>query len=140
MFGQVVSTLLVQGIRVASAATARFEGHASDNEDHEPPHEPEEPAHAGHAPCTAPAQHQNGAHADPPHVALSVAGGDSLGSETTSGASRLADVAQDVVLRIECYDGKRWSYGTLVCVRCCRYAVCKRVTSAHHAVLANPAK
>ncbi len=119
MFGQVVSTLLIQGIRGASAATARFAGHASPDEDDEPPQEAEEPASDGHAPCTAPAEHQNGVAAEPPHVAVSVVGDDSIGSETTSGASRLADVAQDVVLRIECYDGKQWSYGTLVRIRCC---------------------
>ena len=119
MFGQVASTLLIQGIKVASGATARLSGRASPDEDYEPSEEGEEAAPAGHSPCSAPPKQHSGATAEQPHVAVSVAGDGSLGSETTSGVSRLADVAQDVVLRIECYDGKRWSYGTLVCTWRC---------------------
>ena len=113
VFGQLASSLLIQGIKVASVATARLSGHEQPDDDEELPQKAEEPTPAQPVPCTTPFEQQNGA-PDSPDVAVSIAGDDSLGSETTSDRSRLADVAKDVVLRIECYDNKRWSYGALV--------------------------
>ena len=143
---------LLQSIRLASGVLARSNtaSDSADNrplEDHEDDHEDVLDARSPQQ--SPPSGTQISAAADTHHVAVSVGGDDSLGSEATSGRSRLADVAkvgttivldhgiasatccnsatahvsgridprgiaQDVVLRIECYDRKGWSYGTLV--------------------------
>jgi len=168
MATHVFRSILLQSIRFASAIARPSTGSQGDDRQ-ELDDDDHEDAGVGRSLQRSPsAELSDGDAAETPHVAVSIIGSGSLGSETSSGRSRLADVAkvrtsicssserlkrtaalslsrctqassphmlgtsggpreqqavdclllactaQDVVLRIECYDRKRWSYGTLV--------------------------
>ena len=95
MATHVFRSILLQSIRFASGAIARPSTGSPGEDHHELDDDDHEDAADGRSLQRGPsAELSDGDAAETPHVALSINGGDSIGSETSSGRSRLADVAQ----------------------------------------------
>ena len=89
-----VNTVLLQGIRLASAATARFSTTA-DSADRQPAeHSQDEVLDEEIGLHRAPTEPQNDGPNSAVHAVVSVAGDSRFGSEVTSDRSRLADVTK----------------------------------------------
>ena len=97
MATHVFRSVLLQSIRYASAVVARSGTGSQSGDRHELDDDDDDHEGAAvergsqHSPSVEPSI---GDAAEAPHVAVSVAGDDTLGSETSSGRSRLADVAK----------------------------------------------